>query len=43
MKLFLTVLNDDSSEAYEIGTFDHVEDLRKWTEEVKDEDVFVEE
>ncbi len=43
MKLQLTVVNDDGSEVMDIGTFDHVEDLRKWTEDVADEDVFEEE
>ena len=42
MKLYLTVVNDDGSEIYEIGTFDHVEDLQKWTNDVEDDDVFIE-
>jgi len=42
MKLYLTILNDDGSEAYEIGEFDSVEDLKKWAEDTTDEDVFVE-
>ena len=43
MKLYLTVLNDDGSENYEIGEFEHVKNLRDWTNGVTDEDIFIEE
>ena len=43
MQLYLTILDDNGEESYSIGTFDHVEDLREWTKDVKDEDVFVDE